>query len=48
MRISEKSDLREKMAGSILVVMEKLQLDGLFLQWFWPGCPEVKLKFKLH
>jgi hypothetical protein len=48
MRISEKSDLREKMAGSIMVVMEELQLDGFFLQWCWPGCPKVKLKFKLQ
>jgi hypothetical protein len=47
MRISEKADLREKMAESILAVMEQLQLDGLFLQWMWPGCPDVKLKVKL-
>jgi hypothetical protein len=41
MRISEKADLREKLAASIMDVMEALQLDGLFLQWMWPGCPEV-------
>jgi GH18 family chitinase len=44
MRISEKADLRAKLAASIMVVMEQLKLDGLFLQWYWPGCPEVKLK----
>jgi hypothetical protein len=44
-RISEKANLRTKMADSIMAVMEKLQLDGLFLQWMWPGGPEVELKF---
>jgi GH18 family chitinase len=44
MRISEKADLRAKLAASIMVVMEQLKLDGLFLQWYWPGCPEVKLQ----
>jgi hypothetical protein len=44
MRISEKADLRKKLAASIMAVMEQLQLDGLFLQWHWPGCPTVKCK----
>jgi GH18 family chitinase len=44
MRISASADLREKLAASIMAVMEQLQLDGLFLQWMWPGCPEVKFK----
>jgi hypothetical protein len=44
MRISSSPDLRTKMSASIMAVMEQLQLDGLFLQWMWPGCPEVKLK----
>jgi hypothetical protein len=46
LRISEKAELRNKLAASIMAVMEELQLDGLFLQWIWPGCPMVKLKFK--
>jgi GH18 family chitinase len=41
MRISASADLRTKLAESIMAVMEKLQLDGLYLQWMWPGCPEV-------
>ena len=41
MRISTTADLRTKMAESIMAVMEKLQLDGLYLQWMWPGCPAV-------
>lgn len=41
MRISETSALRAKFAASVVEVMEKLQLDGLFLQWIWPGCPKV-------
>jgi GH18 family chitinase len=44
MRISASADLREKLAASIMAVMEQLQLDGLFLQWMWPGCPKVKSK----
>jgi hypothetical protein len=44
MRISEKADLRAKLSASIMAVIEQLQLDGLFLQWMWPGCPGVKLK----
>jgi GH18 family chitinase len=47
MRISEKADLRTKMAASIMAAMEKLQLDGFNLEWMWPGCPEVKLKVKV-
>jgi hypothetical protein len=47
-RISEKADLREKLAASIMDVMEQLQLDGLYLQWLWPACPAVKIKFKLQ
>jgi hypothetical protein len=43
MRISASADLREKMSASIMVVMEQLQLEGLYLQWMWPGCPRVKL-----
>jgi precorrin-6B methylase 2 len=30
MRISEKADSREKLAASIMDVMEQLQLDGIF------------------
>jgi GH18 family chitinase len=41
MRISASADLRTKLAESIMAVMEKLQLDGLYLKWMWPGCPEV-------
>jgi GH18 family chitinase len=41
MRISASPELREKLAASIMDVMEQLQLDGLFLQWMWPGCPKV-------
>jgi GH18 family chitinase len=44
MRISASPALREKLAASIMAVMEQLQLDGLFLQWMWPGCPEVHFK----
>jgi hypothetical protein len=43
-RISEKAELRTKMAASIMAVIEQLQLDGLFLQWMWPACPMVKGK----
>jgi GH18 family chitinase len=46
MRISEKAELRAKFSASIMAVMEQLQLDGFFLQWLWPGCAEVKIKFK--
>jgi hypothetical protein len=45
MRISASPELREKLAASIMDVMEELQLDGLFLQWMWPGCPKVILNF---
>jgi GH18 family chitinase len=41
-RISASSDLREKMAASIMAVLEQLQLDGLYLKWMWPGVPGVK------
>jgi hypothetical protein len=41
MRISASADLRTKLAESIMAVMEKLQLEGLYLEWMWPGCPEV-------
>jgi GH18 family chitinase len=44
MRISASARLRIKMAASIMSVMEQLQLDGLYLQWMWPGCPEVSKK----
>jgi GH18 family chitinase len=47
-RISEKADLRKKFSESVLAVMEQLQLDGFYLQWVWPACPEVKIKFKLQ
>jgi hypothetical protein len=43
MRISESADLRAKFSASILDVVEQLQLDGLYLRWMWPGCPEVTL-----
>jgi hypothetical protein len=45
MRISAKADLREKLAASIMNLMEQLQLDGLFLEWMWPGCPMVHFFF---
>jgi len=48
MRISASPELREKLAASIMAVIEQLQLDGLFLQWMWPGCPEVEFKVKLQ
>jgi GH18 family chitinase len=41
MRISATADLRTKLAESIMAIMEQLQLDGLYLEWMWPGCPEV-------
>jgi GH18 family chitinase len=41
MRISASPELRDKLAASIMDVMEQLQLDGLFLNWQWPGCPKV-------
>lgn len=42
MRISESATLRVKYAASIIDVMEQLQLDGLYLQWMYPGCPIVR------
>jgi hypothetical protein len=42
MRISGNATLRTKFATSIIVVMEELQLDGLYFQWLVPGCPRVK------
>jgi hypothetical protein len=33
--------LRAKFAYSVMVVMEQLQLDGIYFQWMWPGCPRV-------
>jgi GH18 family chitinase len=41
MRISETADLRAKFAASVMDVMDQLQLDGIFFQWMWPGCPRV-------
>jgi hypothetical protein len=38
MRISGNATLRTKFAASIIVVMEQLQLDGLYFQWLAPGC----------
>jgi hypothetical protein len=41
MRISGNAALRTKFSASIIDVMEKLQLDGLYFQWLVPGCPRV-------
>jgi hypothetical protein len=41
MRISGNANLRTKFAASVSDVMERLQLNGLYFQWMWPGCPMV-------
>jgi GH18 family chitinase len=41
MRISGTADLRTKFSASVMDVMEQLQLDGLYFQWIYPGCPRV-------
>jgi len=47
MRISETAALRAKFASSVMVVMEQLQLDGIYFQWMWPGCPRVPQNYIL-
>lgn len=39
MRISSSGARRLKMAESVVAVAHKLQLDGFYLRWMWPGCP---------
>jgi GH18 family chitinase len=46
MRISEAAALRAKFASSVMDVMEQLQLDGIYFQWMWPGCPRVTPNYK--
>lgn len=41
MRISAKAALRDKFAASVMDIMEQLQLDGMYFNWQWPGCPRV-------
>jgi GH18 family chitinase len=48
MRISETAASRAKFATSVMVVMEQLQLDGMYFQWMWPGCPRVSQNYTLN
>jgi len=32
---------REKFARQILEILEKYNLDGVYIFWKFPGCPEV-------
>lgn len=42
MRISEQATLRQKFVNSVFKIIDDVQLDGVYLTWYWPGCPRVQ------
>jgi GH18 family chitinase len=44
--LSTDAKKRSEFIDFLFATMEKFSADGIYLEWVWPGCPDVRSFFK--